>query len=163
MVAVSLFPKRARAGVPDAAALAALGSQKDEAWLHDDGLLGLEVGQRIDRWVVVGVHAVRMGAVAVVMKTESGETFQIDVLRRDPQGPAGIGNTETLSLYLSNQGRGQAPTDEEHGLGAMALAAFFAAQEEAGLVPPKLLTLDQRNQRHPQGVFSVLSARTSAR
>ncbi len=163
MVAVSLFPKRARAAAPNAAALAAMGSQKDEAWLHDDGILGLQVGQQIDRWVVTGVHAVRMGAVAVVMKTAQGETFQVDVLRRDPSGPAGVANTDTLSLYLANQGRGRSPTDEEHGLGAMALAAFFAAQEEAGLVPPKLLSLDERNQRHPQGMFSVLSAKTSAR
>src|SRR5438132_894116 len=108
MVAASLVPKRARAGVPDAAALAAMGSQKDEAWLHDDGIMGLTAGQTIgDRWVVTGVHAVRMGAIAVVLQTKGGEMFQIDVLRRDPSGPAGIGNTDTLSLYLANQGRGQ--------------------------------------------------------
>lgn len=113
-------------------------------------------GQTIDRWTVVRVHPLHLGAVPVVLETDSGKRYQVDVLARDPAGPEGVASTEVLSLYVvdvqaERQTDGNRPTDEEQGLGAMVLAQ--ALKTEA--VPSGLLTLAQRQQQHPRGSFGV--------
>ena len=59
---------------------------RPETGLPDSGgasVLGLSPAQRIGRWTIVAVHAVRFGAVPVVMVEDSGARFQLDVLRRE--------------------------------------------------------------------------------
>lgn len=114
------------------------------------------VGQRIDRWTVVRVHPIHLGAVPVVLSTSDGDTYQVDVLARDADGPQGVANTEQLSLFVVNSSRvddpdGRRATDEEQGLGAMTLAQSLTAEP----VPQGLLTHRQRNEQHPDGAFAV--------
>lgn len=116
----------------------------------------LEPGQVLDRWTVVRVHPLHLGAVPVVLETQSGRRYQVDVLARDPAGPEGVASTEALSLYVvdvqAERGSdGQRPTDEEQGLGAMVLAR--ALHGEAA--PAGLLTLAERQRQHPRGSFGV--------
>jgi len=115
----------------------------------------VQVGTRIDRWTVVSILDTAHGGIPVVLATSTGERFRVDVLRRDDHA-LGVANTAELSLYLCNQGRGSRATDEEHGLGAMALARRL----ERGAAPhaplPRLLTLRERNQRFRDGAFSVV-------
>ena len=113
------------------------------------------VGAVLGRWTVVAVHPVHFGAVPVVLATEDGQRYQVDVLARDPGGPEGVANTQQLSLFVANHGDGRTATDEEQGLGAMALAEHLRAREVAGWSAPPLLTLHQRATQHPEGAFGV--------
>jgi hypothetical protein len=97
-------------------------------------------GASLGRWTVVAVHPIHHGAVPVVLATADGRRYQVDVLARDPAGPQGVANTEQLSLFVANHGDGRTSTDEEQGLGAMALAVVL---------------LQERSTRHPQGAFGV--------
>lgn len=117
-----------------------------------DARLGdVAVGERFGDATVVAIHAPHMGAIPLVMALPSGTRFQVDVLARDPSGPAGIGQTQALSLYLANQGDGATQTDEGQGLAVMALAQRLDALE----APAGLLTLAQRTREHPGGSFGV--------
>lgn len=116
----------------------------------------IEAGQTIDRWTIVRVHPVHLGAVPVVLATASGQRYQVDVLARDPGDPRGVASTEHLSLFVvdtkaSSSSDGGRPTDEEQGLGAMVLAQALADQAP----PTGLLTLHERQRRHPRGAFGV--------
>ncbi len=104
---------------------------------------------------VVAVHPVTLGALPVILETASGARYQVDVLARDPEGPAGVADTQHFSVYVSNQGSGDSPTDEGQGLGAMALASALATFESSGKPLPSLMTLRQRSERHPHGSFGV--------
>lgn len=118
-------------------------------------LADLARGTVIDRWTVVAVHDVTLGAIPVVLATAKGEHFQVDVMARDPDGPRGVAETEHLSLYVQNRGDGRTATEEEQGLGAMSLAAVLRAREADGARTPALLTLNERHRRHPDGAFGV--------
>jgi hypothetical protein len=109
------------------------------------------VGERFGDATVVAIHSPHMGAIPVVMALPSGTRFQVDVLARDPDGPAGIAETSTLSLYLANRGDGATRTDEGQGLAVIALARRLDAVE----APAGLLTLAQRTREHPDGSFGV--------
>ncbi len=118
----------------------------------------LRVGDVVDRWSIVAIHAPRMGAVAFVLETSDQDRFQVDVLRRDrrPRAPAGLHQTNSLSLFLANRGDGRKATDEEQGLGAMALGQLLSAMETEGHVGTDgLLTHRGRRESHPIGAFSV--------
>ncbi len=115
----------------------------------------LWAGAALDRWRLVAVHDVSAGGVPVEMETADGRRFQVDVLRRDDALP-GLANTRSLSLYLQNRGEGKRASDEEQGLGAMALAHALEAREASGAKVPRLLTLGERNARFPQGAFAVV-------
>jgi hypothetical protein len=121
----------------------------------DDLFAELRTGTCIERWTIVAVCERTGGIIPVVMAGADGETFQVDIARRDPNGARGVAETKTLALYLSNGGRGDTATVEEHGLGVMALAARLARREAQGAVAPELLTLDERTRRHPDGVFRM--------
>ncbi len=132
-------PPPAHPGPPDDAVAALFGD------LVAGGALG---DCRIER--VYGLH---QGAIPVVMTCSAGTRFQLDILRRDPSGPAGVGNTDTLSVYVANQGDGHSPTRESQGVAAMELAAFLA--ERGASPPPGLFTLDQRRARFDHARFAV--------
>ncbi len=112
-------------------------------------------GASLQRWTVVAVHPVTLGALPIVLETDTGHRYQVDVLARDPEGPSGVADTEHFSLYVSNRGDGSSPTDEDQGLGAMALASALRDHERSADTLPSLLTLRQRNEQHPKGSFGV--------
>ena len=95
----------------------------------------------------MSVSTVEKGGVAVVMATASGEHFQVDVLARDAAQP-GVAHTTALELYLVNQGDGKKRSDEEQGLGAMALARALD-----GVTVPGIITLRERTSRFAGGAF----------
>ncbi len=134
----------------EAAALAAVHPREREAAartareLH--GYLGDLLGARLGVYTVVAVGALDRGGIPVTLATASGTTFRADILRVDPtDGPTGIGIAGRVSVYLRNGGKGHTATDEEQGLGAMALAEELLRRERVGLTPPAaLLTRGER-------------------
>ena len=123
-------------------------------------LLGesLRAGTSIGRGTIVAVLPIRAGAVPVVMRTPQGEEFQVDVLRRDSKGPAGVAETARLSLFIANKGDGATPTAEAQAHAARALAGWLAARDDAGpaeLLAADLLSFRERQRAHPEGVFSL--------
>ncbi len=117
----------------------------------------LPEGQRFGRWRVVSVLPIKLGAVPVVLESRRGERFQVDVLRRDRSTRArrGLAETREYSLFLLNRGQGDTPTQEDHGLAVLWLAALLRPRERtAGTVA--LLTQRERTQRFPRGKFNAL-------
>ncbi|MEI8256484.1 MAG: hypothetical protein WCJ30_12490 [Deltaproteobacteria bacterium] len=112
---------------------------------------------RVGGCTLVAVHAVKMGAIPVVLAAAGGTQFQVDVLRRDAQVDAnGVRVAGSLTAVLHNRGAGGDPTHEEQGLGVMALLEVLSAREAAGAAVPALLTLRERNVRFPRGVLSAI-------
>lgn len=122
-------------------------------------LLGesLAAGTSLGRGVVEAVLPLTAGAVPVVMRTPDGERFQVDILRRDPRGPAGVADTARLSLFIANRGDGATRTHEAQAHAARALAAWLAARETDATVAGlgELLSHPERQRAHPAGVFSL--------
>ncbi len=112
---------------------------------------GLDVGN----WAIERVHAPRLGAVAVVMRTPEGKPFQIDLLRRDDAVP-GVATTRHFSLFVSNSGKGDTATDEYQARGAKVLAHQISHRELSGAPAPMLLSFAERSNRFPFGAFGVL-------
>lgn len=135
------------------ASRAAVARDGERHALHDL----LPEGLRFGRWRVVAVHPVKHGAVPVVIESQRGERFQVDVLRRDrhPQAKAGVGETRLYALYLVNNGRGSKPTLEAQGMGLLWLAALLRPREMR-LRPSQLLTQRERVRMFPRGRFEVV-------
>jgi hypothetical protein len=112
-------------------------------------------GTRVGPCTIVAVHPLHYGAVPIVLETSRGRRYQVDVLARDPSGPDGVASTPRLSLFVSNGGDGRTDTDEEQGLGAMALADLLGAADRSGTDLPPLLTMEQRSRTHSNGAFGV--------
>lgn len=112
-------------------------------------------GALAGHWTIARLYGVHMGAIPVVLQSERGEPFQVDILRRDAQGPEGVGTTATLSLFIANSGTGTEPTDELQGLGVIALARALERREQAGARVPALLTMSERRASYPGGIYSV--------
>lgn len=108
--------------------------------------LGDLVGQRLGPYTVVSIGALDRGGIPVVLATPAGQAFRVDVLRLEPGvDRTGIGEASAVSVYLRNGGDGATATDEEQGLGAMALASELTRRERAGAKPPSaLLTMSER-------------------
>lgn len=103
---------------------------------------GLAAGASLaGRWTVTRVHPEIDGAVPVFLAGQAGD-FRLNVMRRDPAGVPGVGNSTSLSVYVCNSG---GPTVEDHGLAAMALGAWLETQERAGRRVPKLATMRERS------------------
>ncbi len=116
----------------------------------------LTSGALAGRWTITRLYGVHMGAIPVVLQAEQGKPFQVDILRRDARGPEGVGTTATLSLFVANRGTGTEPTDEQQGLGVIALARGLERREQAGARVPALLTMSERRASYPGGLYSVL-------
>jgi len=127
-------------------ALASAGTRGEVAPFFD----GLP--ERLGAWRVVQVHDVHLGGVPVILETESGERFQVDVLRRGQT--ASVCDTESASLFLANRGDGSLATREDQGQGLLALGAWIREREQRATLPA-LLTIEQRLQTHPNGAFFV--------
>lgn len=132
-----------------------LGSKGTAKQAAPAGLPGLVPGTQIGRWTVEEVHPLTFGGVPVILSSARTGRFQVDVLKRDPE-IAGVGDTRELSVFVSNLGNGSKSTQEEQGLGAMALARELLKLDSSPS-RPELLTLRERHQRFPSGSFRVLS------
>ena len=122
-------------------------------------LLGeeLRAGTRLGKHGILdAVLAAHAGALPVVMRTPGGERFQVDVMRRDPRGPAGVAETNHFALFIANRGDGATRTDEAQAHAARALAGWIAAREGSES-PLELLSFRERHRAHPEGVFSLWS------
>ena len=103
----------------------------------------LRPGMRFFTSTVAAVGASEFGAIPITLVDTRGESFRVDVLRHDPAAP-GVARAGSLSVYMCNNGGGSARTHEDHGIAAMEIAAHLARCEAAGMRPPSLLTLAQR-------------------
>ena len=106
-------------------------------------------------WSLEKVHAPRLGAIAVVMRSPQGEAFQVDVLRREA-GVQGVADTRNFSLFVANKGNGSTSTDEWQARGAKVLAHHVRRTELSGTPLPELMSFSERQSRHPFGDFGVL-------
>jgi hypothetical protein len=124
---------------------------------HDLAMVRALVPEDLDvgNWSIERVHAPRLGAIAVVMRTPDGKPFQIDLLRRDDAVP-GVASTRHFSLFVSNSGKGDKATDEYQARGAKVLAHQIRHRELSGAPAPKLLSFTERSDSFPFGAFGVL-------
>lgn len=126
----ALVPPSVAAARPAAAALPEQrGSERPVS--AADLLAPLTVGAQLGEWTVVGMGVLHAGAVGVDLATARGDVFHIDICARDgglgaPTPPAA---TDRCELFVANEGKGQDPTRESHGLAAMALAEIVRTQE----------------------------------
>lgn len=115
-------------------------------------------GDALRGWQIASAGGVRLGAVALAMRTPSGESFHVELLRRDADGPQGIAETEHFALFVINRGDGATATDEVQGRGVLALRSYLARREvelaAAGLALPEVMTLRERDRAYPDGHFS---------
>jgi hypothetical protein len=109
----------------------------------------------VGKWSVEKVHAPKFGAIAVVMRTPTGQPFQVDVLRRD-SSVSGVAETEHFSVFIANSGDGSKSTEEWQARGAKVLAHHLRRTERSGSPLPVLLSFSERASRHPFGNYSVL-------
>lgn len=117
-------------------------------------LVGLQPGAELSSGRVVAIHPVQYGAIPVVLETDGGARFQVDVMARDPEVSAPA-QTDTLALYVVNAGDGATATDEAQGLSAMALAQALRERNVDETRLPELLTMSQRSDRHPDVALQV--------
>lgn len=108
----------------------------------------------VGTWSIEQVSS-RLGAIAVVMRTPTGEPFQVDVLRRDAQ-VAGVANTQNFSLFVVNSGDGSKATEEWQARGAKVLGHHISRTERGGSPLPQLLTFAERSRQHPSGSYDLL-------
>ena len=109
----------------------------------------------VGTWSIEKVHTPRLGAIAVVMRTPTGDAFQVDVLRRDPQ-VAGVADTTHFGLFVANSGNGSKSTEEWQARGAKVLAHHIRRTERNGSPLPELMTFSERSSQHPLGSYCVL-------
>ena len=103
-------------------------------------------GTSVGGYRIISVGALERGGIPVILATSTNDQFRVDVLRVDPaDGPTGIGAAGSVSVYLRNGGDGRTATNEERGLGAMALAEELLRRDRSGMRPPtQLLTRGER-------------------
>jgi hypothetical protein len=96
-------------------------------------------------WVLSKVSAVLCGAsVLSLVHPERKLQASVHVCRRGGS-VRGIAHSDTLELFVMNNGDGKSPTDESIARAAREIAAALAANERAGVgVPEKLLRQDER-------------------
>jgi hypothetical protein len=111
-------------------------------------------GTRMGDCRVSEIHPVQRGAISVVL-THGAQSFQVDVLKRDAQGPRPVAETPSLALFMVNGGGGNSRTDEPKGLAVMALAHALTWREEQGAGAPALLTLRERSEQFAGGLNQV--------
>jgi hypothetical protein len=120
-----------------------------------ESFAGLARGSVVDRWTVVHVAPLECGGrVLTLAPTEApNELFEIEVLARDPAPGAATppGSSNLFAVFVrigasGGRGGGRAPTVEDHGLAARAIASYLVSAEHAGDValPSGLMTHAER-------------------
>jgi hypothetical protein len=92
---------------------------------------------------VLSVDVAR-GCMPVVLVDPRGRELVVEVHRFDARAQRPLARAGSLAVYLRNGGDGATPSDETHGLGAMALAAMLEAHERAGGALPRLASIGER-------------------
>jgi hypothetical protein len=95
----------------------------------------LRPGERLARWAIAWIGDEWQGAVRVGLEDAAGEPFEVELRRVAPGAPAPPARAGELGVYLLHVADGAA-TEEERGLGAMALASWL--EGVGGAVPPWL-------------------------
>lgn len=103
-----------------------------------EGVLGLSAGG----YRVTEVSPIQFGGFALTLTGEKGDSFTVDVCARG-EGHTGVARTASLELYLRNDGQGDTPTHEAHGLATMALAGSLS-RVEASINTTAMLPLATR-------------------
>lgn len=97
------------------------------------------------------VHAtdVEHGAVVVTLRDATGDAFRVTLCARDESEAAlrGPASTARFDVFVDNEGAGDTPTVERHGLAAMDFASGVRLMEHE-LAYEGLLPLAQRLARH---------------
>jgi hypothetical protein len=101
---------------------------------------------------LVRVLPIDQGALPFELEDPSGHRFVVEVHRRDTS-VSGIRPAGSLDVFLRNGGSGTTPTDETHGLAAMALASLLAKREAEGRPIPELATIVERWSSDPPPLF----------
>ena len=115
----------------------------------------LNEGTQLGHWRLEALYDVRAGGIPLVLSTQSGQRFAVEVFRLG-EGPAPLATAGPVALYLINRGDGASASDEAAGLGVIALGRALEARVAAGAqVPSSLTTLAARRRAHPTGVFHV--------
>lgn len=94
-------------------------------------LAPLRPGDTIAGFTVTAISPIEEGAVTAVCSDGKGHRFMLEILARDasPLAPRPPAETSRFAVHVRNGGDGWAPTIEEQGLTAMALAKIIAANE----------------------------------
>ena len=121
----------------------AMHGPEDPDQYHEE-LLGLSEGMQLGEYEIERV-AMRDGAVRVEAKGK-GQRFRVDILHRS-RSPRALGETADYSLYLCNQGTGNARTDETCGVGVLTLAAYL--EQTRPEAPADLLDYKARRNAFP--------------
>ncbi|MFT3713021.1 MAG: hypothetical protein QM817_35660 [Archangium sp.] len=101
---------------------------------------GLEAGMSLyGVWKVEAVYGPTHGAIEVQLR-DGEHLFRLNVMKRDPNGTPGVGNSQSLSVYVCNNG---GLTAEREGQAAKALAAWLEHYVQTGLAVPELQTLQE--------------------
>lgn len=103
----------------------------------------LVAGLKLGECTLVRLLPIERAALPFELRDPRGHLFVVEAHRHDPRTP-GIARAGSLDVFLSNGGTGATPTDETHGLAAMALARVLAARERAGHAVPELATIAER-------------------
>ena len=111
-----------------------------------------EPGMQLGPCRLVKVLPVEQGALPFELEDPSGGRFIVEVHQRDAS-VAGLRPAGSHDVFLRNGGSGQTPTNETHGLGAMALATLLAEREASGRPIPPLATIVERWSADPPPMF----------
>ena len=116
-------------------------------------LAPLAAGSQLASWRVEQISTVRYGAVTVGLRDAAGQVFFLDICGHDsgPLAPVAPGRSELYDVFVANLGDGSRPTDESHGLAAMAVAEVLRTNEHRVSVAG-FLTLRDRLSRHADKV-----------
>ena len=109
----------------------------------EGGATAFAPGTALGPCTVVRVAGLEDGAIPIILASADGRKCEVDVMRFDPKVP-GIARAGSMAIYLANNGDGEKPSDEAHGLGALALAAELARREASGAKVPALKTITER-------------------
>ena len=111
-------------------------------------------GDKIGRFTVDEIRPLAEGAVTVAVSDADRRAFQLEIMARDasPLAPRAPGETSRFAIYVRNGGDGFAPTNEEQGLAAMALAEIVK-RNEAGVSVEGFLTHEGRFSQHRRSLL----------
>jgi hypothetical protein len=143
---VSLVSGRARAQGGLARSSEQTNQPSDQPSEEQQPTIKIAQGATFAGCTVVHVGHANNGAIPVTLESATGQRGGVDIMRHDPDVP-GLARAGSLEVYVWNHGNGSLPTDEEIGLGAMALATHLATREARGEAMPELKTITERGAR----------------
>ncbi len=135
-----------------AATGAARGAQAEHASAAAPTPGAFQPGMPLGPCRLVKVLPVDNGALPFELEDPSGQRFVVEVHERDAS-VAGLCPAGSHDVFLRNGGSGKTPTNETHGLGAMALATLLAEREASGRPIPPLATIVERWSADPPPLF----------